>query len=113
MASYLEMNKQELKIAYTLADEAYNKCLNEHLKLDMSRGKPGKEQQEIVIGLFSVLQTGADCVDDGIDARNYGELAGLPCARRYWAEILGCRENEVFVGGNSSLNFMFDVISKA
>jgi DNA-binding transcriptional MocR family regulator len=113
MASYLEMNKQELKIAYTLADEAYNKCLNEHLKLDMSRGKPGKEQLEIVSGLFSVLQTGADCVDDGIDARNYGELAGLPCARRYWAEILGCRENEVFVGGNSSLNLMYDVISKA
>ena len=113
MASYLEMNTEELKNAYAAAKTAYEMCQSAHLSLNMARGKPGKEQLELVSGLMSVLQTGEDCIDDGIDARNYGELAGLPCARRYWAEILGCRENEVFVGGNSSLNLMYDVISKA
>ena len=52
-----------------------------------------------------------DCFDDGVDARNYGELAGIPSARRYWADVLGCKADQVFVGGAASLNMMFDVVS--
>ena len=53
------------------------------------------------------------CLSDGIDARNYGELAGLPAARRYWAGVLGCRMEETIAGGNASLTLMYDLISKA
>ena len=31
----------------------------------------------------------------------------------YWAEMLDCKPNEIFVGGGSSLTLMYDVISKA
>ena len=37
----------------------------------------------------------------------------MPCARRYWADVLDCKEEQIFVGGAASLNMMFDVISRA
>ena len=83
------------------------------LKLDMSRGKPGKAQLDLVSGILTILSKPEDCVADGIDARNYGEVRGLPCARRYFAELLGCKPEECFVGGNASLTLMYDTIAKA
>ena len=91
----------------------FEACKAKGLKLDMSRGKPSKAQLDLVSDILTVLKTGEDCVDEGLDARNYGELAGLPCARRYWADILDCRESQIFIGGAASLNMMFDVISRA
>ena len=52
------------------------------LSLNMARGKPSLEQLELSRGLLNVLDFD-DCVTDGVDARNYGELARMPCARRY------------------------------
>ncbi len=113
MTPYSCMNREELEQAYknTLSD--FEKCKALCLKLDMSRGKPSKAQLDYVSGILTQVQTPEDCIDEGIDARNYGQLAGLPCARKYWADILGCRESQVFVGGAASLNIMFDVISRA
>ena len=42
-----------------------------------------------------------------------GELTGLPCAKQYFAEILGCRPEECLIGGNASLTLMYDTIAKA
>lgn len=83
------------------------------LKLNMARGKPGEAQLDMVSDILTVLSDKADCITDDIDARNYGELAGLPCARAYFAELLGCAPEECFVGGNASLTLMYDAISKA
>ncbi|MBQ5486577.1 MAG: aminotransferase class I/II-fold pyridoxal phosphate-dependent enzyme, partial [Bacteroidales bacterium] len=52
-------------------------------------------------------------IADGIDVRSYGTLSGLPSAKALFAEILGCRPEECMVGGNASLNLMYDTISKA
>jgi len=60
-----------------------------------------------------VLTDADACLTDGVDARNYGELQGLKCAREYWADVLGCQWDQTFVGGASSLTLMYDVISKA
>jgi DNA-binding transcriptional MocR family regulator len=60
-----------------------------------------------------VLTNADDCLVDGIDTRNYGELCGIPCARAYWADVLDCKPEQTFIGGSSSLNMMFDVISRA
>ena len=83
------------------------------LKLNMSRGKPGRAQLDMVSDILTVLTRPEQCLSDGIDARNYGELAGLPAARRYWAGVLGCRMEETIAGGNASLTLMYDLISKA
>ena len=84
------------------------------LKLNMARGKPARQQIDIVSDILTTLQTADDCFcDGGIDARNYGELEGLPCARAYWADVLGCKPEQTLVGGSASLNLMFDLIAKA
>ena len=113
MTPYSCMNAEELNHAYTEALAAYDRCKAQGLKLNMARGKPSKAQLDMVSGLLTVLSKPEDCFDGDIDARNYGELAGLPCAREYWADVLGCKASQVFVGGAASLNMMFDVVSRA
>lgn len=84
-----------------------------NLKLNMARGKPSKAQLDAVSDILTVLTDPSECIVDGIDARNYGELSGLPCAKAYWADVLGCKASEIFVGGAASLTLMYDVITKA
>ena len=84
------------------------------LKLDMSRGKPGPEQLDLTAGLLCAVNGNGDfTAEDGMDVRNYGGLAGIPEARRLFADILGVTPDMVIVGGNSSLNMMFDYIATA
>ena len=111
------MNYNDLTPAQ--AKEEYAKTLAEFeaikakgLKLNMARGKPSKQQLDLVSDILTVLTDPADCVDEGIDARNYGELCGLPCARRYFADVLGCKSEQVFAGGSASLTLMYDLIAK-
>ncbi len=103
----------QLEAEYDLVSRQYEACRHKGLHLNIARGKPSKAQLDMVSGLLTVLQTPDDCMDGSIDTRNYGELAGLPCARAYWADMLGCKPEQTFVGGSSSLNFMFDIISRA
>lgn len=102
------LEQEHIKV---LAD--FQRCKSLNLKLDMSRGKPSQAQLNQVSDILTTVQSIDDCFDGAIDARNYGQLTGLPCARRYWAEILGCKPEQVFVGGVASLNMMYDVISTA
>ena len=113
MTPYSCMSREELEREYDSVLASYEACKAQGLNLNMARGKPATEQLDMVSGLLTVMQTPEDCYDDGVDARNYGELAGIPSARRYWADVLGCKADQVFVGGAASLNMMFDVVSRA
>jgi len=97
---------------YAKVSAAFESWKAKGLKLNMARGKPSKQQLDLVSDILTVLTDPADCMDEGIDARNYGELAGLPCARRYFADVLGCRPEQVFAGGSASLTLMYDTIAK-
>ena len=110
---YADMTPAQLQTEYSNVREAFDALKKKNLKLDMSRGKPGKEQLDLVSDILTVLSKPEDCVADSLDVRNYGELTGLPCAKRYFAEILGCRPEECFIGGNASLTLMYDTIAKA
>ena len=113
MKPYCEMNRQELLELKESLKAEYNDYQKRKLSLNMARGKPGKAQLDLVSDIFSLMQKPEDYVSDGVDVRNYGELSGLPAAKRLFAEILGCRPEQVFVGGNASLQLMYDTISKA
>lgn len=113
MIPYSCMTKDELKTEYAKVKAAYDACKAKGLSLNMARGKPAKAQLDMVSDILTVLSTPEDCFDGSIDARNYGELAGLPCAREYWAEILSCKSSQIFVGGAASLNMMCDIVSRA
>ena len=75
------MTREELEREYGSVLASYEACKAQGLNLNMARGKPAKKQLDLVSGLLTVLQTPEDCFDDGVDARNYGELAGIPSAR--------------------------------
>ena len=111
--NYCTMTKQDLEKTYAMLQKDFAACKAKNLKLDMSRGKPAKNQIDLVSDILTVLSRPEDCIVDGVDTRNYGELAGIRCAREYWADILDCKPSQVFLGGTASLNLMFDVISRA
>lgn len=113
MATYSCRSREELRMEYKKLMARYEALKHENLKLDMSRGKPSKLQLDLVSDMLNVLVDPQDCLVDGVDSRNYGDLAGLKCAREYWAGVLGCKMEQTFVGGNASLNLMYDLISRA
>lgn len=111
--NYNTFTKEQLAAEYEACKAEFDRCAAKGLQLNMARGKPAKAQLDLSAGLLDVITKPEECFDGKIDARNYGDLLGLPCARTYWAEILGCKPEQTLVGGSASLNLMYDVISKA
>lgn len=111
--AYKARTHEELRKEYELVRAHYEELSAKNLKLDMSRGKPAREQLDLVSDMLTVLATPEDCVIDGVDVRNYGEVSGLPATKRLFADILGCKPEECFIGGNASLSLMYDTVSKA
>ena len=113
MSTYAARTPEELKQEYALVKGHFEDLKAKALSLNMARGKPGKAQLDLVSDILTILNDPAQCVSDGIDVRNYGELTGIPAAKRLFADILGCKPEECFIGGNASLTLMYDTISKA
>lgn len=113
MKAYRELTRAERQTEYAAVRAAYDNQKAQGLKLNMARGKPGRDQLDLVTPMLSLITRPEDFGADGIEERNYGEVAGLPEAKALFAEILGCKSEQVFVGGNASLQLMYDAISKA
>lgn len=111
MASYENMSKQELLSEKDKLQKEYDEFKSRGLKLDMSRGKPGSEQLDLSLDMLTVLDKKEQCVVNGVDCRNYGILDGIPSMKAIFAELLECDSENIMVGGNSSLNMMFDVVA--
>ena len=110
--AYKDRSAAELQEEYRAVKAQFDALKSRELKLNMSRGKPSKAQLDMVSDIMDVFKTPEDYISDGIDVRNYGELSGLPAAKRLFAEILGCKPEECFIGGNASLTLMYDLVSK-
>ena len=113
MKKYTEMTRDELLAERAAVQEKYDALKALGLSLNMARGKPGKAQLDMTSEMMDILRSDSDYMCDGIDARNYGNLEGLPSCRALFAELLGVKSENVFVGGNASLTLMYDTISKA
>ena len=108
MANYLAMNRDELTAEKAALEAEYKKFQAKGLKLNMARGKPGPHQMDLAMDL---LKMNDYTTDAGTDARNYGELEGLQEARVLFADVFGVKPEEVFVGGNSSLQLMYNLVN--
>ncbi|MBO5248554.1 MAG: aminotransferase class I/II-fold pyridoxal phosphate-dependent enzyme [Clostridia bacterium] len=108
-----DFTKEEWSAVYRAAKDEYNTYCTEDLNLDMSRGKPSSDQLDVTEDLLGTLKTSADCYGEEGDYRNYGILNGIPEARRLFAELFEVDAENVVVGGNSSLNMMYDTIVTA
>ena len=113
MKPYQLLSNAERKSEYDALMSEYDRFKALNLSLNMARGKPGREQLDLVSDILTVLDKTDDCTDEGIDVRNYGNLTGIPSAKRLFAALLGTKPEQILVGGNASLNLMYDLIAKA
>lgn len=111
---YRSLTKQALSDEAQALRSEYDKLASLGLNLDMSRGKPNKQQLDITEGMLSVIKNDADCVTaNGLDCRNYGLLDGIPEAKKLFSDLLGIPTSRILVAGNSSLNLMYDTVARA
>ena len=114
MKKYQELTKEELKIEFESLYSKYEEYKKRGLKLDLSRGKPNSDQLDISLPLLSEARPREKCFsENGVDCRNYGVLDGIPEMKRLFANMLGIKEEYIAVGGNSSLQLMYDTLSRA
>jgi aspartate/methionine/tyrosine aminotransferase len=90
----------------------YEQIKSRNLNLDLTRGKPATAQLDLSNALDGILQGDYKCAD-GTDARNYGGGLGITEARQFAADYLGARSSQVMVGGNSSLQMMYQYVASA
>ena len=114
MKNFLSMNQSELAEAKEELQRKFQKFKDCELSLNMARGKPGADQLELSLPLLDVLNSRSDCHDaSGLDCRNYGELLGIPEARKLFADYMGITPEETIVVGSASLTFMYDCMARA
>ena len=114
MKSFLEMTEEELLQEKNELEEEYRKYQMRGLQLDMSRGKPSAEQLDLSMELMDVLHSGVDLAcDDGTDCRNYGVVDGIQEAKVLLGDMIECNPDNIIIYGNSSLNIMYDTISRS
>ncbi|GHV46870.1 aminotransferase [Clostridia bacterium] len=110
---YTKLSKEKLAEIYKKLESEYTALKAAGHKLDMSRGKPGPDQLDLTNDMLTHCLDGDYISEEGIDCRNYGVLDGLIEAKRLFMPMLGVNENELIIGGNSSLQLMYDTIAKA
>ena len=114
MKPYAEMTKEELASEYEQMKQIYHKYQGMELNLNMARGKPCREQLDLSMEMMDVLTSDADlsCAD-GTDCRNYGVLDGIEEAKELMGQMMENDPANIIVYGNSSLNVMYDTVSRA
>ncbi len=114
MKAYKDLSREELQQLEKELLAAYEDAKGKGLKLDMSRGKPAAAQLAMGMDMLEVLKADSDMKAlNGLDVRNYGILDGIPEAKTLMASIMGVKDDQVIVYGNSSLNIMYDTISRS
>ena len=114
MLNFLSMSAAELNGIKEDLEKRYHQFQAQGLKLNMARGKPSVAQLELSMDMLDILNSRSDMHSStGDDCRNYGVPDGLPELRKLFAELMGVDDHNIIVGGNSSLNMMFDAISCA
>lgn len=114
MKAYKNMSRGELEQLQKELSAAYEDAKKKGLKLDMSRGKPSAEQLDLSKEMLDVVSSESNCMTkEGIECRNYGEMEGIPAARKLMADMMDTRPENVIVCGNASLNVMFDTVSRS
>ncbi|MBO5776671.1 MAG: aminotransferase class I/II-fold pyridoxal phosphate-dependent enzyme [Clostridia bacterium] len=108
-------NLDNTRLSTILAKEQarYEEYKAMNLKLDMSRGKPCKEQLDLSMDMLDCINSKSNLVRK-IDYRNYGIADGIPELKELFGALLGgISKDEIIVAYNASLNLMYDTIQRA
>lgn len=106
MSEYKMMSKQELLSEQETLLKRFEEYKAMGLKLDMSRGKPSKEQLDLSMDMLKPI----DYTENGFDVRNYGILDGIQSCKELFAQLLDVDAKNILVGPAASLNLMYDYI---
>jgi len=114
MTPYVEMTQEELLKEKVALEKEYEEVKKKGLKLDMSRGKPAAAQLDISMEMMDVLNSKTNLKgEEGVDCRNYGILDGIKEAKQLLADMMEVEPEKIIIYGNSSLNVMYDTVSRA
>ena len=114
MKNYLEMTREEQQAELEAVIAEYDRLRTAgDRKLDMSRGKPNPAQLDLSMTMLAQPPSDLITTRKGTDVRNYGELAGVDECKELFADLLGLQPANIIMGGQSSLNLMYDSIVRA
>ena len=114
MKPYKELTKNELLTVKAALEEEYKAMEAKGLKLNMARGKPGFTQLDLCVPMLDIINSASDMRTVlGNDTRNYGDLDGIGEIRHLMAAMMDVKKDNVLVCGNSSLNIMYDTVSRS
>lgn len=114
MKNLKTLSKEKLTVILNSYERQFEEFKSMNMKLDLSRGKPDAKQLDLANDMFDILSKHSSfSCESGIDCRNYGALDGIPEAKRLIAELMDVSSDNVFVGGNSSLNLMYDSLARS
>ena len=113
MKAYRQLDREKLLELKKELTQQFDEVKAKGLSLDMSRGKPGKDQLDLSMPMLDLVNAGSDMkCENGMDCRNYGVLDGIPEAKRLLSSMIDTDSEHVIVFGNSSLNIMFVTVSR-
>ena len=114
MKAYKDLSKNELLSLKSALEEEYKTLEAQNLNLNMARGKPGFSQLALSMPMLSIINSESDMNTVlGNDTRNYGDLDGIGECRRLMANMMSVPKDNVVICGNSSLNIMYDTVSRS
>lgn len=106
MAEYKNMSKEELLAEKAELQKQFDGFKAMGLALDMSRGKPSKEQLDLSMDMLKPIEY----VENGFDVRNYGILDGIQSCKDLFASLLEVPSKNIIIGPSASLTLMYDYI---
>ena len=114
MSAYRDLSIEQLVELKADLEKQFEEIKKKKLKLDMSRGKPSIEQLDLSMGMLDVLDGTSELIcEEGNDCRNYGVLDGIEEAKLLLADMMEISKDNIIIFGNSSLNVMYDMISRS
>ena len=114
MKSYKSMSQEELSTLLEELNKEYIDAKGKGLNLNMARGKPSKAQLDLSMDVLDALTSkGSAITESGIDTRNYGDMTGIPEAKKLMADVMGTDPQNVIVFGNASLPIMYDTVARS
>lgn len=114
MKAYTSMSREELLREKAVLEQQFADVKGKGLKLDMSRGKPSAEQLDFGLDILDAVNSKSGIKSEaGFDCRNYGVVDGIEEAKQLMAAMIEVSPEQVIVYGNSSLNIMYDTVSRS
>jgi aspartate/methionine/tyrosine aminotransferase len=112
--AYSAMSREELVNEKEKLSAIFKDYCAKKYSFNMARGKSGSEQLVLSMKMLDEVNSSGNLIaEGGIDCRNYGELTGIPEAKRFFAELMEVSTDEIIVAGSSSLNLMYDCLARA